>query len=66
MNVPETHELFELPFGKQKLLNLLFIIKCFLRVEYEVDTKIPNSGNFSIYLEDHTIGNLLRMFLFKF
>ncbi|OMJ87617.1 hypothetical protein SteCoe_10617 [Stentor coeruleus] len=52
MNAPETHELFTLPQGKNK-------------VEYEVDSRIENAGTFTIYLEDHTIGNIARMQLLQ-
>jgi len=31
------------------------------RVEYIEDIALPNAATFEIYLEDHTIGNLLRM-----
>eukprot|EP00003_Mantamonas_plastica_P023867 TRINITY_DN4357_c0_g1_i1.p1 TRINITY_DN4357_c0_g1~~TRINITY_DN4357_c0_g1_i1.p1 ORF type:complete len:132 (-),score=31.37 TRINITY_DN4357_c0_g1_i1:58-426(-) len=47
-NLPERYELLELPDETAK-------------VEYEADTKIPNAGTFTIRLEDHTIGNLIRM-----
>ena len=52
MNAPETHELFTLPPGKNK-------------VEYEVDSRIEFAGTFTVYLEDHTIGNITRMQLLQ-
>ena len=52
MNAPETHELFTLPPGKSK-------------VEYEVDSRIEFAGTFTVYLEDHTIGNITRMQLLQ-
>lgn len=33
------------------------------KLEYEPDTKISNAGKFKIYREDHTIANLLRMYV---
>lgn len=32
------------------------------RVSYERDTKIVNAASFTIEREDHTIGNILRMY----
>ena len=32
---------------------------------FEKDTKIPNAGLFTIYREDHTIANMLRMQLLQ-
>jgi DNA-directed RNA polymerase II subunit RPB11 len=52
MNAPETHELFTLPPGKSK-------------VEYEVDSRIEFAGTFTVYLEDHTVGNITRMQLLQ-
>jgi hypothetical protein len=34
------------------------------RVSYERDTKIINAASFTIEREDHTIGNILRMYVF--
>jgi len=34
------------------------------RVSFEKDTKIPNAVTFTIRKEDHTLGNLLRMYVF--
>lgn len=36
-----------------------------IRIEMEMDTKIPNAAQFKIRKEDHTLGNLLRMQLLK-
>lgn len=52
MNAPENFELFIIPEGKNK-------------VEYVEDSKLPNTGMFTILLEDHTIGNLLKMQLLR-
>ena len=35
------------------------------RVEIEEDQKLKNSMKFNFHLEDHTLGNLLRMILLK-
>ena len=35
------------------------------RVEYEKDVKSPNTGVFTILLEDHTIGNATKMMLLR-
>lgn len=32
------------------------------RVEYKKDTKLMNAGTFIFQREDHTIGNILRMY----
>jgi DNA-directed RNA polymerase II subunit RPB11 len=47
MNQPDRYSRFVLPEGKAK-------------VEYAVDTKNKNAGTYTIRLEDHTLGNLLR------
>ena len=65
MNKPEAHELLYLKEGEKKYfkecvnVNLLWN-----RVQYTKDTKIANAGSFKIRLEDHTLGNILRMYLF--
>lgn len=48
MNAPENYELFTLPEGMSK-------------VSFEKDSKIPHTMLFTIYLEDHTVGNALKM-----
>ncbi len=48
MNAPEYDELFTLPKEVKK-------------VSYEEDSKMLNTTIFKIRLEDHTIGNLLKM-----
>jgi DNA-directed RNA polymerase II subunit RPB11 len=48
MNQPDRYSRFVLPEGANK-------------VEYLVDTKIKNAATYTIRLEDHTVGNLLRM-----
>lgn len=48
INTPDRYELFVLPGDAKKL-------------EIEKDTRIPNAATFKIQLEDHTLGNLLRM-----
>ena len=50
MNAPARQLLWVLPEGQRKM-------------EMEKDTKIPNAANFIIHKEDHTIGNLLRMYV---
>jgi DNA-directed RNA polymerase II subunit RPB11 len=52
MNAPDSHELFTLPQGKNK-------------VEYEVDSRIEFAGTFTVFLEDHTLGNITRMQLLQ-
>mmetsp|Transcript_19409 Transcript_19409/g.21706 ORF Transcript_19409/g.21706 Transcript_19409/m.21706 type:complete len:117 (+) Transcript_19409:3-353(+) len=52
MNAPAISELFELPSGREK-------------IEYKEDTKAKNAGTFTVYLEDHTVGNLLRYALLR-
>ncbi|CAG9321420.1 unnamed protein product [Blepharisma stoltei] len=52
MNAPELHELFTLPQGKNK-------------VEYEEDSRIEFAGTFTVHLEDHTLGNIIRMQLLQ-
>ena len=49
MNAPARQLLWVLPEGQKKM-------------EMEKDTKIPNAANFIIHKEDHTVGNLLRMY----
>eukprot|EP00775_Hariotina_reticulata_P013051 gene13051-13178_t len=48
MNQPDRYSRFVLPEGANK-------------VEYLADTKIKNAATYTIRLEDHTLGNLLRM-----
>jgi len=52
MNAPEQHELFTLPEGINK-------------VEYEEDSRIQFAGTFTVHLEDHSLGNILRMQLLQ-
>jgi len=40
-------------------------VKCSFRVTYTKDTKIPNAGTYVILKEDHTLGNLIRMQLYR-
>jgi DNA-directed RNA polymerase II subunit RPB11 len=54
-NQPPTWELLLVPDGMKKYLKLT-------RVTMEMDTKIPNAATFRILKEDHTLGNMLRMF----
>ncbi|ETI51280.1 hypothetical protein F441_05353 [Phytophthora nicotianae CJ01A1] len=49
MNAPNRSDSYLLPEGAQK-------------VTYEKDTKISNAGKFTILREDHTMGNLIRMY----
>ncbi|CEM16908.1 unnamed protein product [Vitrella brassicaformis CCMP3155] len=48
INRPDAAELLELPPGVSS------------KVEYAKEAKVNNLGTFSIYLEDHTLGNVLR------
>lgn len=50
MNAPNRSDSYLLPEGAAK-------------VTYEKDTKIPNAGKFTILREDHTMGNLIRMYV---
>lgn len=59
MNAPENFELFNLPEGKKKYYHIQ-INKNF-RVDFIKDAKINDSGIFVILLEDHTIGNIIKM-----
>jgi DNA-directed RNA polymerase II subunit RPB11 len=52
MNAPEQHELFTLPAGVKK-------------ITYIEDSRIQFAGTFTIHLEDHTVGNILRMQLLQ-
>jgi DNA-directed RNA polymerase II subunit RPB11 len=36
-----------------------------IRISYEKDTKVPNSGTFTIQKEDHTLGSLLSSHLLQ-
>jgi len=51
MNAPPRHELYDEP-GVRK-------------ITYEKDTKVPNSGTFTIQKEDHTLGTLLTAHLLQ-
>ena len=52
MNAPENYELFTLPEGISK-------------VSFEKDSKVPNTLIFIIMLEDHTVGNAIKMQLLR-
>lgn len=52
LNKPEINEIFEIPKGEQKL-------------SWRPDEKQTNAGVFQVYLEDHTLGNLIRMQLLR-
>jgi len=52
LNKPEINEIFEIPKGEQKL-------------SWKPDEKQTNAGVFQVYLEDHTLGNLVRMQLLR-
>lgn len=51
-NAPEHFESYVLPDDVEK-------------VEYTADPKVPSSGTFKIEREDHTLGNMLRMQLYR-
>ena len=53
MNAPKITELFELPDGAVS------------QVEMKDDSKAKNAAIFTLYLEDHTAGNLLRYSLLR-
>ena len=46
--------------GKKKV-NLIIKMKIKFRVEYLKDERFADSGTFTILLEDHTLGNLVKM-----
>ena len=50
MNQPSRADRFVLPEGERKLT-------------FERDTKVENAGPFVLQREDHTLGNLLRMYV---
>eukprot|EP00397_Hematodinium_sp_SG-2012_P032872 GEMP01035049.1.p1 GENE.GEMP01035049.1~~GEMP01035049.1.p1 ORF type:complete len:490 (+),score=117.75 GEMP01035049.1:140-1609(+) len=52
-NKPDAHEVFTLPHGVAK------------HVEYIPDPKMENAGTYILWLEDHTLGNALRMQLLR-
>ena len=52
MNAPEAYELFKIPEGKSK-------------VEYTKEEKTENTATFIILLEDHTLGNIVKMMLLR-
>ena len=52
MNAPEAFELFKIPDGKAK-------------VEYSPDERTPHTATFTILLEDHTLGNIVKMMLLR-
>ena len=52
MNAPEYDELFTLPKEVKKVV-------------FEEDSKMLNTVIFTIHLEDHTVGNLLKMILLR-
>ena len=44
-----------------------FVLICYkflllFRVTYTKDTKVPNAGAFTVQKEDHTLGNIIRMY----
>jgi hypothetical protein len=50
MNQPSRSEKFVLPDGARKLT-------------YTRDTKVSNAGTFIVQQEDHTLGNIVRMYV---
>uniref|UniRef100_A0A1I7YPS8 Probable DNA-directed RNA polymerase II subunit RPB11 n=1 Tax=Steinernema glaseri TaxID=37863 RepID=A0A1I7YPS8_9BILA len=52
MNAPQAFESFMLFPGEEK-------------ISYTRDTKVPNSINFTIMKEDHTLGNMIKYQLLK-
>ncbi|KAG1681853.1 DNA-directed RNA polymerase II subunit RPB11-a [Nymphon striatum] len=51
MNAPPTFESFLLFEGEKK-------------ITVEKDTKVPNAALFTMNKEDHTLGNMLKMYIF--
>ena len=52
MNAPDAFENFKIPEGKSKV------------EQFKIE-KIPNTSVFTIYLEDHTFGNAVKMMLLR-
>lgn len=52
MNAPERYEVTTLPEGVD-------------RITVSFDPRLPNAAVYQIQLEDHTMGNLIRMFDLK-
>ena len=52
MNAPEAFELFKIPDGKEK-------------VECSLDERTLHTATFTILLEDHTLGNIVKMMLLR-
>ncbi|KAG9509862.1 DNA-directed RNA polymerase II subunit RPB11, partial [Fragariocoptes setiger] len=52
MNAPNSFDSFLLAEGESK-------------ITMEKDTKVPNAAVFTVYKEDHTLGNMIRMQLLK-
>ena len=50
MNAPESFEVSQLPEGAKK-------------ITITPDTHVPSAAVFNIKLEDHTMGNMIRMFV---
>lgn len=70
MNTPDRFEKFVVPdhLRKYALPNAKLVAAtrhaCHRhRVEYRKDTKLKNAGTFVFQREDHTIGNILRMYV---
>lgn len=62
MNAPPKWELFDQEGEKKYVLTLMLWAYC-SRVTYIPDEKIANAGTFKILHEDHTMGNMLRMYV---
>eukprot|EP01068_Selenidium_serpulae_P013179 Selendium_serpulae@DN5938_c0_g1_i1.p1 len=52
VNKPDTFEVLELPDGVSK-------------VEYKPDAALESCGTYTLFLEDHTVANLIRMQLLR-
>lgn len=60
MNAPASFESFLLLDGEKKFAkNSIIIIAYNFRITVTKDTKVPNAAIFTVYKEDHTLGNLL-------
>jgi len=47
-------------------LNAVLVPEGIARVSYVADSKMTNTGTFTFRREDHTLGNLLRMYVTLF
>jgi len=62
MNAPLRFELVVLPEGAKKYVDLSTSLLISCRVAITKETKLTNAASFNILLEDHTLGNIVRMY----